>query len=507
MPQNKPIISVTNLSKSFDNFAVFKHVDFSVQQREKIGLVGSNGSGKSTLLKILKGLVKPDKGNVTISKGVDIGYIPQEFDADKNCLVKDILKTELNQSEIISILEKLKIGESMLNRPIGKLSGGEKTRVALARIFLSKHDFLLLDEPTNNLDIGGLELLEKFVKESDKTFLIVSHDREFLDRTVNRIFEIDEVDRKLRIYNGNFSSYLQARYARIEQEWSVYSDSVENRKRLEKTVEEKLKRADEIGRSELRDKDKMQGKTKIEWGQRIFQRGAKLLKNRLENIEVIEKPKEFLPLNINFEVEERSGDKVLELVSVTKKMPNQLLGSIDLLIQYGDKILITGENGSGKTTLLKMIMGQTPPDSGEIKYGTNLKIGYLPQQEYFVSEAKVKDEFVRHTKVEEGLARKILNRFKLSTEDVNKKVKDLSSGERSRLIIATIMAQKVNCLILDEPSNHLDLQALESLEYAVKNFKGTLILVSHDRYFIKQIALLKSFVIENGKIIAREILI
>lgn len=469
MSQNKPIISITNLSKSFDNFAVFKHADFSIQQGEKIGLVGSNGSGKSTLLKILNGSIKPDEGSVSISKGSDIGYIPQEFDADN-------------------------------------LSGGEKTKKALAKIFSSQNDLLLLDEPTNNLDIEGLETLEKFVKESDKTFLVVSHDREFLDRTVNRIFEIDEVDKKLRIYDGNFSSYLQARNARIEKEWAEYNDSVENKKRLEKTVEEKLRRADEISRSKLPDNDKMQGKTKVEWGQRIFQRGAKLLKNRLENTEILEKPKEFLPLNINFEVGERSGDKVLELVSVIKKMPSETLGPINLLIQYGDKILITGENGSGKTTLLKMIMGEVFPDSGEIKHGTNLKIGYLPQQEDFISEAKVKDEFIRHTKIEEGLSRRILNRFKLSTDDVNKKIKDLSSGERSRLIIATIMAQKVNCLILDEPSNHLDLQALESLEYAVKNFEGTLILVSHDRYFIKQIKPLKSFIIENGKLIAREIL-
>lgn len=470
MPQNKPIISVTNLSKSFDNFAVFKHANFSIQQGEKIGLVGSNGSGKSTLLKILNGSIKQDEGGVSISKGVDLGYIPQEFDAED-------------------------------------LSGGEKTKKALAKIFSSKNDLLLLDEPTNNLDIEGLETLEKFVKESDKTFLVVSHDREFLDRIVSRIFEIDEVDKKLRIYDGNFSSYLQARNARIEKEWAEYNDSIEDKKRLEKTVEEKLKRADEISRSKLPDNDKMQGKTKVEWGQRIFQRGAKLLKNRLENTETLEKPKEFLPLNINFEVGERSGDKVLELVSVTKKMPSETLGPIDLLIQYGDKILITGENGSGKTTLLKMIIGELPPDSGEIKHGTNLKIGYLPQQEDFISEAKVKDEFIRHTKIEEGLSRRILNRFKLSAEDVNKKVKELSSGERSRLIIATIMAQKVNCLILDEPSNHLDLQALESLEYAVKNFEGTLILVSHDRYFIKQIKPLKSFVIENGKLIAKEVLI
>ncbi len=469
MSQNKPIISVTNLNKSFDNFAVFKHADFSVQQGEKIGLVGSNGSGKSTLLKILNGSVKSDEGSISISKGVDIGYIPQEFDADN-------------------------------------LSGGEKTKKALAKIFLSKNDLLLLDEPTNNLDIEGLETLEKFVRESSKTFLIVSHDREFLDRTVNRIFEIDEVDKKLRIYDGNFSSYLQARNARIEKEWAEYSDSVEGRKHLEKTVEEKLKRADEISRNKLPDNDKMQGKTKVEWGQRIFQRGARLLKNRLENTETLEKPKEFLPLNINFEVEERSGDKVLELVSITKKMPSQTLGPINLMVQYGDKILITGENGSGKTTLLKMIMGEVPPDSGEIKNGTNLKIGYLPQQEDFISEAKVKDEFIRHTKIEEGLARKILNRFKLSTEDVNKKIKDLSSGERSRLIIATIMAQKVNCLILDEPSNHLDLQALESLEYAVKSFKGTLILVSHDRYFIKQIKPLKLLALDKGRIYAQETL-
>lgn len=502
MSTNKPIISVTNLSKSFDNFAVFRHADFAIQQGEKVGLVGSNGSGKSTLLKILNGRVKPDEGNIVISKKVKIGYIPQEFEAEKDERVKDLL-----DSGAAPVLAKLNISESVLERPVSSLSGGEKVKMALARILLSQSDFLLLDEPTNNLDIRGLEILEKFVKEINKTFLIVSHDREFLDRAVDKILEIDEVDRKLRIYDGNFSSYLEARHARIEQEWSAYNDSVENKERLEKTVEDKLKRAEEIGHSELRDKDKAQGKTKIEWGQGAFHRGAKLLKRRLENIEIVEKPKQFLPLKIDFEIEERSGDKALELSGVRKQMPNQLLGPIDMQIQYGDKILVTGENGSGKTTLLKLIMGQVQPDGGEIKYGTNLKIGYLPQQEDFVSEAKVKDEFVRLTKIEEGLARRTLNRFKLTSEGVNKRIRDLSSGERSRLIIATIMAQKVNCLIMDEPSNHLDLQALESLEYAVKNFKGTLILVSHDRYFIKQIAPLKSFAIKEGKLVGQSILI
>ncbi len=507
MSKNRPIISATNLSKSYENFTVFQHADFSIKQGEKIGLVGSNGSGKSTLLKILNGSIKPDEGNLLVSKGVDIGYIPQEFDTDKDCLVKDFLKVGQDQPEFDPLFKDLKIGNSILDRSIGKLSGGEKTKVALARVFLSKNDFLLLDEPTNNLDIRGLELLEKFVKESKKTFLIVSHDREFLDRTINRIFEIDEIDRKLRIYDGNFSLYLQARNTRIEKEWAEYGDNVEERNRLKKTVEEKLRRADEISRSEIRDKDKMLRDFKVERGQGAFQRGAMLLKEKLESTENVKKPKEFLPLNIKFEIEKRSGDKVIELISVTKKMPSQVLGPINLLVQYGDKILITGENGSGKTTLIKMMMKDILQDGGEIKHGTNLKIGYLPQQEDFVSDAKVKDEFVRLVKIEEGLARRILNRFKLSAEDVNKKIKDLSSGERSRLIIATIMAQKVNCLILDEPSNHLDLQALESLEYAVKNFEGTLILVSHDRYFIKQVMPLKSFVIENAKIVAKEVLI
>jgi ATPase subunit of ABC transporter with duplicated ATPase domains len=217
-------------------------------------------------------------------------------------------------------------------------------------------------------------------------------------------------------------------------------------------------------------------------------------------MEELEKPKHVLPLEVRFELEERSGDKVFELTNVTKKLPEHNLGPINLTIQYGDRILILGNNGSGKSTLIKLLLGSLTPDSGEVIKGTKLNIGYLPQEEDFNADATLREEFLRLTEVEEGMGRRTLNRFKLSENDVHKKVSELSSGEKSRLMLAIIMANKVNCLILDEPSNHIDLEVLESLEEALKDYKGTLILVSHDRYLIKRIDITTTLVLENGGI-------
>ncbi|MEN9649565.1 MAG: hypothetical protein RL094_532 [Candidatus Parcubacteria bacterium] len=489
--QNKPIISSTNVCKSYETFPVLKNINLSIQKGEKIGLVGPNGSGKSTLLRILSAQLQQDEGIVTLSPKITIGYIPQEFSELNSSTVEDFIGTVLAKDAIEKVFKKLNLSSSILNREIGTLSGGEKTKVALTRIMMAKQDILLLDEPTNNLDIAALSFLEDYIKKSSKTFLIISHDRAFLDATVSRIFEIDEFEKNLHVYEGNYSSYIQERTARLERAWEAYSDDVEKRGHIEEIIDQKLRRAVDIGNAEPRDNDKNLYNFKVRQGQTAYQQGAKRLGDRLERMEEIEKPKEPLPLNVRFYSEERSGDKVFDLKDVTKKLPHHTLGPINLTINYGDRVLFTGPNGIGKTTLIKMLLGTLTPTSGMLVKGARLHIGYLPQVEDVLPDATVRDEFLRLTELEEGIARKTLHRFKISAEDVNKKISELSSGERSRFILAVLMCKNVNCIILDEPSNHLDFEVLESLEEALKEYEGTLIVVSHDRYFIERMGNLK----------------
>jgi ATPase subunit of ABC transporter with duplicated ATPase domains len=232
-------------------------------------------------------------------------------------------------------------------------------------------------------------------------------------------------------------------------------------------------------------------------------RRGRLIRDRLarfQSDESVEKPREDLPLHVAFEIEERSGQKVFDLKNVEKKMPLHSLGPIDLTVGYGERVLIVGDNGAGKTTLLNLLVGGVVADKGEISKGSRVRVGYMPQEEDLDSNAIVREEFLRHVDIDEGLGRSTLNRFRLSAEDMIKKVAELSSGERSRLRLAILMAQKPNCIVLDEPSNHLDLEVLESLEEALRKFSGTLIVVSHDRYFIRQVGLEKIYILENGRL-------
>ena len=498
----KSILSAHSVGKSYDNFIALKDVSINIHEGEKIGLVGANGSGKSTLLKILAGITEKDEGNITTKKNIAIGYIPQTFSAHKNASVNDFLSEAINKSKenlpgILPLLSKIGLKETILERKMNDLSGGEKTKIAVLRIIISPYDLFLLDEPTNNLDMKALLALEEFIKKSPKAFIIVSHDREFLDRLVTKVIEINEFTRESIIHDGNFSNYLTEHAAAIERQWKIYQDSIEKAERTKEVIKDKLSRASKMKKQEPRDNDKQARKGHIQKGEKTFQRAARLLKEKLEKTETVPKPVHLLPLHVRFEINERSGDKVFNLESVKKNLPDKNIGPIDLRISYGERILILGENGAGKTTLLKMLLGTLPTDSGIIEKGKGVRIGYLPQDEDFLPSDTVIDVFKKHVDMEEGIGRRLLNRFRISAEDVHKKIEDLSSGEKSRLLLAMIMAAKPNCIILDEPTNHIDLEILEELEEALSEFPGTLIVVSHDRYFIKKLKLTKIYKLDG----------
>jgi len=484
---------------------VLKNVSFTLKRGERLGIVGSNGVGKTTLLKIIKGIVKADSGDIDKSGNLRICYISQEIipisksETGKDYLVRVFdpkFTSILESGQCRSILGKLSMSLSDFERPLDSLSGGLKAKIALLPFFLSQADIFLLDEPTNNLDLPSLLFLERKVIQSSSSFLIVSHDRKFLDRIVNKIIEIDEHDYTITIYHGGFSDYFKEREANINRQWQKYKNYETEIDRLQASAERQRMQA-QRGKShakQIKDSDKLSRGYAKERSGRV-EKSEKLLKKRIERIEKTEKPWVRLPMKLELEVAERSGDIVFELKEVTKKKQNFSLGPINLVIRYGMKVAILGPNGNGKTTLLKILMKEECPDSGTVRIGSRVNIGYLPQELSFSPNKTLLEEFLSRSPLDESTGRKLLNRFGLEERDINKRVKDLSPGERSRFVLSVLMSRQSNCIVLDEPSNHLDLEALTQLENALARYCGTLIVVSHDRYLLDHIPLTEILVL------------
>ena len=505
---NNTVLKVTNINKSYDELEVLKGISFGLHKKERVGLVGSNGSGKSTLLKIITGILTPDDGRLNFAASTRIGYFPQELPL--NSLVTEFLTEEDSDEKYLRKIKedmyKFGLNDVYLKKNINELSGGEKSKIALIRIMNSKADLFLLDEPTNNLDIPALVILENFILNSNKTFLVISHDRKFMDRIATKIIEIDDFSKKAVIYDGNYSNYTNIRNARIEKEWSQYGETFRKEKKIKKSVDKKMKGISSIS-SQIKNKGKISSKV-TDKADSTYLRGksgkiakeAKDLKSKISEIQDERtKPETKLPLKLSFKIDERSGDNVFAVKGLIKRIGKVKIGPIDMSVKYGDKILILGPNGSGKSTLVKMLLNKTNPDNGEINEGSRVNIGYLPQEDYFASTNSIIEQFLKDANIESGLGRTLLYRFGINKNDLNKKISEISPGVRSRLILAIIMSKKVNCLILDEPSNHLDLEALEKLEEAVKRFEGTLVLVSHDRYFIDKLSFDKIYLLKKGE--------
>jgi len=480
-----PVISCAHIEFSFGEHEILHDVSFSVQRGEVVALVGSNGVGKSTLLKIIAGKIKPDEGTITFSKGIKVAYLPQEMTSEENkSAVSDYIS-----GTVTGGLDKLGLTQDITIKKIGNLSGGEKSKINLLKLLGTKFDLYILDEPTNNLDSSALEFLEEFIRKhkKDSAFIIVSHDRQLLENMADKIVEIDAYGKDSSTYSGPFSLYMSLRKQKIENEWKKYNDYIDQKRQLERSLRDKKQWSVRAEKGPKKtDNEKMARGNQKDWSGKTLGKSVKLAREKVDTLEKVEKPKEKPIITYIIPVQERSGDIVFEIKGAVKTVGGKKIGPVDLNISFGDKIAIVGNNGVGKTTLLKMIIGDIACDKGGIRTGSRVNIGYMPQESELGDDVviqKIKDA----NNQDETEFRTILNNLGITKEEIKKSGNELSPGERSRFILASLIAQKPNCLIMDEPTNHLDIYALDFLEEAIKLFEGTVIIVTHDRYFLNKI--------------------
>ena len=523
------ILNVDNLTIDFGFNKLFNNVSFSLNEGESISIVGPNGCGKSTLLKIIAGIIKPDKGQVSIKKGAKLAYLDQTgASIDDNRCVYEILKEsfcELNELEksikkledkmnkntdnqkiinkycslidrysnlggyeidanINTVIAGLKLDSTILDRSFNELSGGEKTLVQLAKTLIIKPDLLLLDEPTNHLDIERIEWLENYIENFKGAIVIVSHDRYFLDKMCDKILDLESSCGK--IYSTNYTGFLEEKERLFEKQMTNYKEEQLLIKRLETEMKWFAERGMATNSSTLTAR-------------------ARALETRINRIKsnAIIRPVKRNKANINFLKDNKTSNRIISLRNFSVNLPNgkDLIQNITLDVFAGEHIALIGENGCGKSTLVKSIIGINNLNyTGIVNIGPSVKIGYISQIISFKDDKQsLLDYFRLSTGLPEQMARQILVGFQFYNDDIKKRVGSLSGGERMKVKLAELLQNKVNTLILDEPTNHIDIDTKEAFENALKNFSGTLLFVSHDRYFINKFAD-KIFELNNGNI-------
>lgn len=484
-------IKINKISKSFDEKVVLSDISFSLYFAQKVGLVGANGSGKSTLAKIISGIEKPSKGTIEIFKNFTTSYLPQEFTDD--ILVSEYFKSGGSSiSLILKTLSQFSFNGNILDRRILSLSGGEKTKIFLSKIEMEQSQIIILDEPTNNLDGEGIDYLERIIKKSKSAFLIISHDRKFLDNTVTKVIELSEYTRNIKTYDGNYSDYKIGKENYEQRENMLYAENQRKKGKITKEIlRHDVKSSRNLKMTVIKtDNNKMAAKKRIELLERSAGKNLKRAQVKLENLEERESTIIKRPLKIDFSEMKKSGNDVLKIKNLKLKY-----GHADVInseINISDRVLISGRNGAGKTTLVQEILNRYNTDGNKVDenviWGENVNIGYLPQDLSFTDKTKVfLDYFLEQSNKEITDARKILNRFSFTDDEVKSNIADLSPGMRGRGKIAIMLANSPNVLVLDEPTNNLDLEVLEEFEKALEKYEGTIIFVSHDRYFIEKI--------------------
>lgn len=506
------ILSCNHISKSYGVETILNDCSFFINDNEKAAIVGNNGAGKSTIMKIIMGELSPDEGNVIIGKDKTIGYLAQYQDLGSDTTIYEEVKSvkqnlidmeqklleyekemakvsgdELSKlietytnlehrfqllngysykSEIEGVIKGLGFTEDDFNKSVGNLSGGQKTRVALCKLLLEKPDIIMLDEPTNHLDLNSIKWLETYLLNYNGAVLIIAHDRYFLDKIVSKVIEIE--NHKAHVYSGNYSDF-----AVKKQELRVA------------TMNAYLKQ-----QSEIKHQEEVIAKLRS-YKQEKFYKRAESREKQLEKIDLIEKPEELKNnMTIKLEPDIVSGNDVLSVENLEKSYNTLLFKNISFEIKRGEHVAIIGDNGTGKTTILKIINGLVDADSGMIKLGTNVHIGYYDQEQHNLTDENTLFEEIANSypNMTNTKIRNTLAAFMFTGEDVFKRVSDLSGGEKGRLSLAKLMLSEANLIILDEPTNHLDMASKEILENAINNYTGTVLYVSHDRYFINQTA-------------------
>lgn len=507
------ILSCQNISKAFVENQVLKNVSFHIEDHEKAAIVGINGAGKTTLLRIIVGEMTPDDGQVVLAKDKTLGYLAQNSTVDTSHTIyeellsvkADLLRLEekirecennmkhadgdaledlmkqytslthafetgggyLYRSELVGVLKGLGFTEDEFSKPVATLSGGQKTRVALGRLLLQNPDLIILDEPTNHLDMNSIAWLETYLLNYKGAVLIVSHDRYFLDRIAGKVIEIDQS--KATTFMGNYSDYAIKKEQLRVAAWNAYMNQQREIKHQEEVIE-KLK--------------------SFNWEKSI--KRAESREKMLDKIEVIEKPSEVrTDMKLTLTPRILSGNDVLTVEHLSKSFDShKLFTDVNFEIKRGEHVAIIGDNGSGKTTLLKILNGLVPADQGTFRLGSNVEIGYYDQEHHVLHSEKtlfeeISDDYpyLNNTQI-----RNVLAAFLFTGEDVFKRISDLSGGERGRVSLAKLVLSNANFLILDEPTNHLDIMSKEILEDALNGYEGTILYVSHDRYFINRTA-------------------
>lgn len=507
------ILSSSHISKSYIVDVILEDISFNVNERDKIGVIGLNGTGKTTLFNIIAGELDKDSGDLYVQKGLKIGYLKQHtkidssktiFDECLSCfknLIKmeedlrnlekdmavkamdeELLKPLMDQygslsekfvashgyaykSEIKGVLRGLGFNEEDYEKKVNILSGGQKSRLELAKLLLRKPDLLLLDEPTNHLDIDAVIWLEKYIKEYPGSALIISHDRYFLDNVVNRVFYLE--NKKLHSYNTDYSGFMKQRKSQLEVLKRQYEDQQKEIKRQEEIIQ--------------RFKN---------YGDSRYIKQAQSRQKLLSKMKIIDIEKDSKKANLRFEPKIKSGNDVLKVSEIYKSYgDNNLLEDINFNIYAKDKVGLLGANGIGKTTLFKMILGQVLKDRGEIDFGHNVHPGYFDQEmdTLNLDNTVMEEIWDQNPKFTYYDIRKVLSQFLFIGDEILKEVRDLSGGERARLSLLKLMLSKANFLLLDEPTNHLDIDSKEVLEDALNEYEGTIFVISHDRYFLNRV--------------------